>query len=76
MPKLAFEEQQTTPDGKHIWLRTSKVPLQNEANEIIGLLGIYEDITEQKHTEERIHYLANYDLLTRIAESHATERSS
>jgi diguanylate cyclase (GGDEF)-like protein/PAS domain S-box-containing protein len=63
-PKLAFEEQQTTPDGKHIWLRTSKVPLQNEANETIGLLGIYEDITEQKHTEERIHYLANYDLLT------------
>jgi len=63
-PKLAFEEQQTTTDGKHIWLRTSKVPLQNEANETIGLLGIYEDITEQKHTEERIHYLANYDLLT------------
>jgi diguanylate cyclase (GGDEF)-like protein/PAS domain S-box-containing protein len=64
MPKLAFEEQQTTSDGRNIWLRTSKVPLQNEANEIIGLLGIYEDITEQKHTEERIHYLANYDLLT------------
>jgi diguanylate cyclase (GGDEF)-like protein/PAS domain S-box-containing protein len=64
MPKLAFEEQQTTPDGRNIWLRTSKVPLQNEANETIGLLGIYEDITEQKHTEERIHYLANYDLLT------------
>jgi diguanylate cyclase (GGDEF)-like protein/PAS domain S-box-containing protein len=63
-PKLAFEEQQTTPDGKNIWLRTSKVPLQNEACETIGLLGIYEDITEQKHTEERIHYLANFDLLT------------
>ncbi|MGZ5576027.1 MAG: bifunctional diguanylate cyclase/phosphodiesterase [Methylobacter sp.] len=63
-PKLAFEEQQTTPDGKNIWLRTSKVPLQNEASEIIGLLGIYEDITEQKQIEERIHYLANYDLLT------------
>jgi len=63
-PKLAFEEQQTTPDGKNIWLRTSKVPLQNEASETIGLLGIYEDITEQKQTEERIHYLANYDLLT------------
>jgi diguanylate cyclase (GGDEF)-like protein/PAS domain S-box-containing protein len=64
MPKLAFEEQLTMPDGRDLWLRTSKVPLQNEANETIGLLGIYEDITEQKHTEERIHYLANYDLLT------------
>jgi len=64
IPKLAFEEQQTTPDGTTIWLRTSKVPLQNEANETIGVLGIYEDITEQKCIEERIHYLANFDPLT------------
>ncbi|MGZ5054459.1 MAG: bifunctional diguanylate cyclase/phosphodiesterase [Methylobacter sp.] len=64
MPKLAFEEQQTTPDGRSIWLRTSKVPLHNEANETIGILGIYEDITEQKHIEDRIHYLANFDPLT------------
>ncbi|MDP1664159.1 MAG: EAL domain-containing protein [Methylobacter sp.] len=64
IPKLAFEEQQTRPDGAIIWLRTSKVPLQNEANETIGMLGIYEDITEQKCTEERIHYLANFDPLT------------
>lgn len=63
-PKLAFEEQQTTPDGTNIWLRTSKVPLQNEANETIGVLGIYEDITEQKRIEEHIHYLANFDSLT------------
>ncbi|MDI1293355.1 MAG: EAL domain-containing protein [Methylobacter sp.] len=63
-PKLAFEEQQTTPDGTNIWLRTSKVPLQNEAKETIGVLGIYEDITEQKRIEERIHYLANFDSLT------------
>ncbi|MGZ5059038.1 MAG: EAL domain-containing protein [Methylobacter sp.] len=64
IPKLAFEEQQTTPDGTNIWLRTSKVPLQNEANETIGILGIYEDITKQKHIEDRIHYLANFDPLT------------
>jgi len=64
IPKLAFEEQQATPDGTNIWLRTSKVPLQNEANETIGILGIYEDITEQKHIEDRIHYLANFDPLT------------
>jgi len=63
-PKLAFEEQQTPLDGTNIWLRTSKVPLQNEANETIGILGIYEDITEQKRIEERIHYLANFDSLT------------
>ena len=49
--KLSYEEPQTTPEGKKIWLRTSKVPLRNETNEIIGVLGMYEDITENKKTE-------------------------
>lgn len=48
IPKLGFEEPQTTPDGETIWLRTSKVPLYNTNNETIGILGIYDDITEQK----------------------------
>lgn len=64
IPRLSYDEPQTTPDGKTIWLRTSKVPLRNAANEIIGVLGLYEDITEQKLTEERIQYLAHYDALT------------
>ncbi|MEX8498479.1 EAL domain-containing protein [Leptothrix ochracea] len=49
--KLAYEEPQTTPDGRTLWLKTSKVPLRNPNNETIGVLGIYEDITEQKRTE-------------------------
>lgn len=64
IPKLFYEEMQTTSDGSTICLRSSKVPLKNEANETIGVLGIYEDITEQKLAEERIHYLANFDPLT------------
>ncbi|WP_150048424.1 MULTISPECIES: bifunctional diguanylate cyclase/phosphodiesterase [Methylomonas] len=62
--KLSFEEQQTTPNGQTIWLRTSKVPLRNADREIIGILGMYEDITEHKLAVERINYLANYDPLT------------
>ncbi len=46
--KLGYEEPQTTSDGKLVWVRTSKVPLRNKHEEIIGVLGIYEDITEQK----------------------------
>ena len=63
-PQLFYDEPQTTPDGNTIWLRTAKAPLHNEANEIIGVLGVYEDITEQKRAEEHIHYLANFDPLT------------
>lgn len=49
--KLFFEEPQTTPDGDLIWLRTSKVPLKDSNNETIGIIGIYDDITEQKLIE-------------------------
>ena len=49
--KLGYEEQQTAPDGKTIWLRTSKVPLRNGAGEVTGVLGIYDDITRQKQAE-------------------------
>lgn len=53
-PKLDYEEPQTTPDGKTIWLRTSKVPLRDTDQQVIGLLGLYQDITEQKHADEAI----------------------
>ncbi|TNC96337.1 MAG: PAS/PAC sensor-containing diguanylate cyclase/phosphodiesterase [Gallionellaceae bacterium] len=51
IPKLSYEEPQTTPDGRTIWLRTSKVPLRNGGNEAIGVLGVYEDITEHKQAK-------------------------
>jgi diguanylate cyclase (GGDEF)-like protein/PAS domain S-box-containing protein len=50
--KLFFEEEQTTPDGKKIWLSTSKVPLKKRNGEVFGILGIYEDITKQKEMQE------------------------
>lgn len=52
IPKLSYEEPQTTPEGSQIWLLTSKVPLYNEANQVIGVLGTYEDITGRKLAEE------------------------
>ena len=57
--KLFYDEPQTTPGGQTIWLRTSKVPLRNQDNEVFGLLGIYEDITERKLAEEKVHLAAS-----------------
>ncbi|OYY95777.1 MAG: hypothetical protein B7Y41_00320 [Hydrogenophilales bacterium 28-61-23] len=51
VPKLNIEEPQTTPDGNTIWLRTSKVPLRDRNNQTIGILGLYEDITERRQAE-------------------------
>jgi len=54
IPKLYYEEPQTTPEGKQIWLRTSKIPLANASGKVMGVLGMYEDITELKqHEQER-----------------------
>jgi PAS domain S-box-containing protein len=50
-PKIHYEEPQTTPDGRRIWLRTSKVPLRDADGSIRGVLGTYEDITERKQAE-------------------------
>ena len=52
--KLFYEEMQTTPEGQTIWISTSKVPIRNSHNEVVGVLGIYSDITERKHTEEKL----------------------
>lgn len=52
--KLYYEEPQTTPSGKQIWLRTSKIPLADAGGKVVGVLGMYEDITELKrHEQER-----------------------
>jgi PAS domain S-box/diguanylate cyclase (GGDEF) domain len=50
--KLNYEEKLTTFSGNIIYLRTSKVPLRDADQNIIGILGIYEDITARKHAEE------------------------
>lgn len=62
--KLNYEEPQTTPEGKTIWLRSSKVPLQGGDKGIIGVLGIYDDVTERKlgvealrQSEQKFHSL-------------------
>ncbi|WP_052314918.1 PAS domain-containing hybrid sensor histidine kinase/response regulator [Thiocystis violascens] len=49
--RMNYEEPQTTPDGRTIWLRTSKVPLRDASGQVIGVLGIYDDITERKNAE-------------------------
>ncbi|MDD5035136.1 MAG: PAS domain S-box protein [Methylococcaceae bacterium] len=54
IPKLNYEEPQTTPDGGRIWLSTSKMPLRDDQDRVIGVLGIYQDITERKQAEQRI----------------------
>lgn len=52
-PRLAFEETQTTKEGGQITLLTSKVPLRDTSGAVVGILGVYADITERKLAEKR-----------------------
>jgi PAS domain S-box-containing protein len=52
--KLNYEEPQTNRKGRQFWLKTNKIPLRDIENEIIGVLGTYEEITEQKNTESNL----------------------
>jgi PAS domain S-box-containing protein len=63
-PRANITEPQTTPDGRTIWLSTTKVPLLRPDGVLLGLLGVYEDITEKKQaidslqeSERRLHTL-------------------
>ena len=56
-PKLNYEEPLTSTNGKLVYLRTSKVPLRDANQAIIGILGIYEDITERKKAEQMEKHL-------------------
>jgi len=58
-PKIGFEEPQTRLDGSVRVLRTSKVPLYDPDGNLMGVLGCYEDITEQRRTlQERMRLAA------------------
>ncbi len=56
-PKINYEEPQTTPDGSTNWLRTSKIPMRDADGKIFAMLGMYEDITEQKKLQQKVQDL-------------------
>ena len=53
--KLKFEETQSFANNIVINLITSKVPLINKNGDVIGVLGIYDDVTEQRTIEKMLH---------------------
>ncbi len=52
-PRLHIEEPVTLDDGATLWVRTSKAPLTKDG-EVIGVLGIYEDITAERRQAEEL----------------------
>ena len=53
-PQLHQEEITHDDQGREMVILTSKVPLRNAANDVIGLLGIIVDITDRKRIETEL----------------------
>jgi PAS domain S-box-containing protein len=51
------EEPAVAADGSQRWILTTKVPLRDSSQKIIGLVGIGRDVTERKRTQEQVEKL-------------------
>lgn len=56
IPVIDREECIKDRKGNPVWLRTTKLPIINDANEVTGLVGIGHIFTEQKKVEDALMY--------------------
>lgn len=47
-------EPQTQADGRVAWLDSNKVPLHDDAGAVVGILGTYEDVTENLESQRAL----------------------
>ena len=48
--EIAYERK-----GERRWSRSIKAPIKDEEGNVIGILGLFKDITEEKRTENQLH---------------------
>lgn len=53
-PMINIDETQTLPDGRLTRVLTSKVPLRDSDGTVIGLLGMYADVTEIRSVQDSL----------------------
>ena len=52
--KLKVIDELYVVAGEEIWVNTIKLPFKNEQGEVIGVLGIFDDITKRKRMQEAL----------------------
>ena len=61
---FVFEYRLLARDGRTVWFRDSAIVLTDSLGRAEHIQGVMLDITERKHAEERIAFLAYHDKLT------------
>lgn len=70
MPVIAVEEPVVVVDDVVRWYVSTKVPLLDASNQIVGLVGAGRDITDRRQAEEE---LRQRDLLLQAISTAAAE---
>ena len=52
--KIEDIEEKYIQDGKEFWVHTVKTPVKDDKGNIIGVLGVFRNITEQKKAEQQL----------------------
>jgi two-component system cell cycle sensor histidine kinase/response regulator CckA len=66
-PIADIEELHTRRDGSRATLLASKVPLRDARGRVMGVLGVYTDITERKRLEEQLRHAQKMEAVGRLA---------
>ncbi len=53
-PLFGFLQSHTRADGSIGWREINKIPLRNDDERAVGVLGVWRDVTEQNLAEERL----------------------
>ena len=59
-----LEYQIVCADGEVKWISEKSQAIRDDSGNVVMLEGIVDDITDRKRSEERLAYLAQYDVLT------------
>jgi two-component system cell cycle sensor histidine kinase/response regulator CckA len=66
-PIINVEEMQTRRNGVRATLLTSKVPLRDSSGRVVGVLGVYQDITDRKRLEAQFLQAQKMEAVGRLA---------
>jgi diguanylate cyclase (GGDEF)-like protein/PAS domain S-box-containing protein len=60
------EAHVSTKDGRELTVKHSVSTMRDAGGRIKAIVAIFQDVTEQKLSEQRLHQLAHYDVLTNL----------
>lgn len=70
---LKAEESWSSGEGETRNFLASRVPLRNESDEVIGVLGIYDDVTDRKRLESQLTQAQKLESIGQLAAGIAHE---